>query len=91
MNSDFLILLFFRHFWSQMTVYDGPWGDYKVIRVRGTMGDIISLLGTYCRPLEQIYTGDKSLTSSLLILLFYTHFWSKMKIYVGPWGDYLES
>ena len=55
------------------------------------MGDLIGLLGTICLPLEHIYTQDKSLTSNLLILLLFSHFWSQMTVYDGPWGKYMES
>ena len=55
------------------------------------MGDLIRLLGTICLPLEHMYTRDKSLTSNLLILLFFRHFWSEMTVYDGPWGNYMGS
>ena len=53
------------------------------------MGDMIGLLGTICWPLEQICTRDESVTSNLLILLFFSHFWSQMTVYDVQWGDYM--
>ena len=58
---------------------------YGVMRVGGTLGDIIRLLGTIHWPLEHIYTQDKSLTSNLLILLFFSHFWAQMSTNVCLW------
>ena len=51
---------------------------YVVMRLVGTLADIIRLLGTIYWPLEHIYTQDKSLTSNLLILLFFSHFLAQM-------------
>ena len=58
---------------------------------RGMMDDIIQLLGTIPWPLEHIYARDKSLTSNLLILLFFSHILSQMTVYDGPWDDYMGS
>ena len=57
------------------------------MRVEGTIGDIIGLLGTIHWPLEHIYTRDKILTSNLQIFLFFGHFWSQMTVNDGPRGD----
>ena len=55
------------------------------------MSDIIALMVTIRWPLEHIYTQDKSLTSNLLILVFFGRFWSQMTVYDGPCSDYMGS
>ena len=47
---------------------------FLLVRRALPMNDIIELLGTICWPLKQIYTWDKSITSNLLILLFFWPF-----------------
>ena len=51
---------------------------YGVMRVVGTLAGIIKLLGTINWPLDYIYTCDKSSTSNLLFLLFFSYFWAQM-------------
>ena len=47
------------------------------------MGNIMGLLSTISWPLEHINIQANSLTSNLLILLFFGHFWSQMTVYDG--------
>ena len=58
---------------------------YGVMRVGVTLADIKRLLGTIPWLLEYIYTRDKSSTSNLLNLLFFSHFWAQMSTNVCLW------
>ena len=62
---------------------------YGVMRVGDTLGDIIRLPGTIHWPLEHIYTRVKSLTSNLLILLFFNLLCPQMSVMahgITLWG-----